>query len=92
MTSQNPSFVNEQRGVQPAARRDWRCAAVLVAARLLATAGLAVTPASAQHRSENDGRALDRNTRVGSGGRNDGCGGSGPVCAYGRGGPMVTGN
>jgi tetratricopeptide (TPR) repeat protein len=46
--------------------QDWRRAAVIVAVGLLATAGAA----SAQTRRE-DGRALDANSRVGSGGRNE---------------------
>jgi hypothetical protein len=74
---------------KPAA--DWRRAAVWTAAGLLAAAGLAATPfpAAAQHRSNNDGRALDANKRVGSGGQNDGAPGNN---GYGRNGPMVTGN
>src|SRR5688500_5721813 len=94
MTSQTPPFATEQPATQPTARRDWRRAAVLVAAGLLATAGLVVPSASAQQRSENDGRALDRNSRVGSGGRNDNAapGAGGPGGAYGRSSPQVTGN
>ena len=70
---------------------DWRRAAVMVAAGVLAAAGLAVTPnpAAAQHRSENDGRALDANRRVGGSGVNDGGVGA---KGYNRSGPMVTGN
>jgi len=70
---------------------DWRNAATIVAAGLLAAAGLAVTttPAAAQQRSTNDGRALDANMRVGSNGRNDT--GTDNI-RYNRNGPMYTGN
>jgi tetratricopeptide (TPR) repeat protein len=64
-------------------RRAVAAAGVLAAATLLAAAN----PASAQQRSNNDGRALDANTRVGSGRQNE-PGGAG----YNRQGPMVTGN
>lgn len=67
---------------------DWRRAAVIVAAGVLAASGLTTT-SSAQTRSNNDGRALDANQRVGSGGQNDGPSGRG---GYNRSGPMVTGN
>lgn len=67
---------------------DWQRAAVVVAAGVLASAGLP-SSASAQYRSNNDGRALDANQRVGSDGRNDGPAGAG---GYNRNGPMVTGN
>ena len=93
MTSQTPPFFTEQPAAQSTARRDWRRAAVLVAAGVLAAAGLAVPSASAQQRSQNDGRALDRNTRVGSDGRNEGgTVGGGPNGAYGRNSPQVSGN
>src|SRR5690349_17092662 len=52
---------------------DWRGAATFVAAGLLAAAGILAMPTSvaAQYRSNNDGRALDANSRAGSGGQND---------------------
>src|SRR3954452_18504994 len=52
---------------------DWRRAATFVAAGLLAAAGILATPhpVAAQYRSNNDGRALDANSRSGSGGQND---------------------
>jgi tetratricopeptide (TPR) repeat protein len=64
---------------------EWRRA--VAAAGVLAAATLVANPASAQQRSNNDGRALDANPRVGSGGQNDQGGGG-----YSRQGPMVTGN
>ena len=53
---------------------DWRRAAVVTAAGLLVAAGVVptATPAAAQYRRENDGRALDANKRLGSDGRNEG--------------------
>src|SRR5688572_26239411 len=68
---------------------DWRRAATVVAAGLLAAAGIlaTATPAGAQFRRE-DGRALDSNKRVGSNGQNE----PGSSNGYVRSGPMVTGN
>jgi hypothetical protein len=68
-------------------RSDWRRAAAVVAAGLLAAAALTI-PASAQYRQENAGRALDANSRVGGTGTND----AGPQDSRIGRGPMVTGN
>ena len=73
---------------------DLRRAAWVVAAGVVGAAVIAATatPATAQYRRDSDGRALDANTRVGSGGQNDG-GASSPYSnSVGRNGPMVTGN
>jgi tetratricopeptide (TPR) repeat protein len=66
-------------------RFEWRNAALLLAAGLLTAASVAA-PASAQHRQDNNGRALDRNNRVGGDGTNS------PRDTSVGSGPMVTGN
>jgi len=66
-------------------KSDWRNAAFLVAAGLLTAASVAA-PASAQYRQDNNGRALDKNNRVGGDGTNS------PRDTSVGSGSMVTGN
>src|SRR6476659_4159901 len=87
MTKQTNNLVPATQSDSASVLRPWRRAALMVAAGLVSAALAA--PASAQYRQDN-GRALDANTRAGSGGQNDdGRTGRGSLVT---GNPIVTGN